>query len=136
MPTRINFNRRQVFSVLVGAVTVGGLLPGCFQGSAAGPVDPPVALEALRVTLEAWKREKPIDSLESGSPQVVAQDLDWLAGLKLVDYQVEGDGKENDVNLRVPVKLTLKTLQGKQVKKNVTYVIGTSPAVTVFRDFP
>ncbi|MGE3818231.1 MAG: hypothetical protein AB7I30_02240 [Isosphaeraceae bacterium] len=142
MPTRIEIKTQGFWTLTTirrstaTALLVLALAPGCSDQGAAGAVDPPVAREALRITLEAWKKGEPIDSLQAGSPSVVAQDLDWLAGLKLVSYEVEGEGKLNDVNLRVPVQLTLQTPQGKEVKKNVTYVVGTSPAVTVFRDFP
>ena len=46
-----------------------------------------------------------------------------------------GDGKSVEANLYVPVNLTLKMTNGKQVKKKVTYIVGTSPYLTVFRDF-
>ena len=88
------------------------------------------------MTLDHWKQGDSIDSLKSGSPSIIAQDFDWMAGSTLVAYEVDGGGKENDVNLRVPVKLTLKSAQGKETTKAVTYVIGTSPALTVFREFP
>ncbi len=71
--------------------------------------------------------------MKEGSPSIVAQDLDWLGGAKLVAFQVSGDGKPIEANLYVPVDLTLKMPNGKQVKKKATYVVGTSPYLTVFR---
>ena len=68
---------------------------------------------------------------------MVAQDFEWAQGAKLIDYQVVNDGKEEDANLRVQVKLTLSNLgkdKGKPVEKKAWYVVGTSPSVTVFRD--
>ena len=47
-----------------------------------------------------------------------------------------GDGKDDNANLRIPVKLTLRTPQGREIQKAVSYVVGTSPALTVFRDLP
>ena len=47
------------------------------------------------------------------------------------------DGKEEDDNLRVQVKLTLSNLgkdKGKPLEKKASYVVGTSPSVTVYRD--
>ena len=52
---------------------------------------------------------------------------------RLVAYTLDGDDKRVAENLFVPVKLTLKLKNGKQATKNVTYVIGTSPQVMVFR---
>ena len=59
-----------------------------------------------------------------------------MAGHQLVGYEVAGDGKDDDANLRIPVQLTLRTPQGQEVRKKVSYVVGTSPSLTVFRDFP
>jgi hypothetical protein len=60
-----------------------------------------------------------------------------MAGAKLVDYELLGDGKAQDANLRIQVKLTLSDPgqdKGKSTEKTVWYVVGTSPSVTVFRD--
>jgi hypothetical protein len=56
-----------------------------------------------------------------------------LGGAKLVDYELTGDGKSVEANLYVPVTLTLTSPKGKEVKKKVTYVVATSPYVSVFR---
>ena len=71
--------------------------------SPATPEDGPGELEEGR----------PIDALKSGSPPIVAQDFDWMAGHRLVSYEVKGDGKDDDANLRIPVDLTLRTTQGQ-----------------------
>ena len=113
------------------------LLSGCSESATtASAVDAPRALEVLKTALDAWKKGQAIDGLKSGSPPIVAQDFDWMGGAKLVGYEVDGEGSKNDVNLRVPVKLTLKPPQGPEIKKSVSYVVGTSPALTVFREFP
>jgi hypothetical protein len=106
---------------------------GCGGGLRLADVDPVAAREALEKTLDGWKKGDAPAALKSGTPSIVAQDLDWLAGAKLVDYRVSGDGKPMAANLHVPVTLTLKTAKGKEVKKNVTYIVGTSPYLTVFR---
>ena len=56
-----------------------------------------------------------------------------MTGKKLVDYEVIGEGKEVDANLIAQVKLTLED-KGSQIEKTVTYVVGTAPKLTVFRD--
>jgi hypothetical protein len=86
--------------------------------------------------MESWKKGDRIDALRSGSPPIVAQDFDWMGGHHLLAYEVTGDGKDDDANLRIPVRLTLRTPQGKELSKDVSYVVGTSPSLTVFRDFP
>ena len=68
---------------------------------------------------------------------MTVQDFDWAAGAKLIDYQLVDDGKAQDANLTVQVKLTLSDPakdKGKTTEKKVWYLVGTSPSVTVFRD--
>jgi hypothetical protein len=122
-------------SPLAGWVALATLLaPGCGESITASPVDPSTARAALKTTLDAWKADADPASLKSGSPAITAQDLDWITGAKLVEFKVEGDGNTIGSNLRVPVRLDVKTKDGKVVTKNVNYLVGTSPAVTVFRD--
>jgi hypothetical protein len=121
--------RRIVMSLAIAVA----LLPGCINSPAAGPVDPDRARKALETTLEGWKKGDAPAALSNSTPPITAQDLDWLGGAKLVDYTVTGDGKSIEANLYVPVTLTLKTAKGKEVKKKVTYIVGTSPYLTVFR---
>ena len=116
------------------AISAAFLATGCGESITAAPVDPSTARAALKSTLDAWKAGAEPASLKSGSPPITAQDLDWLTGAKLVDYRVEGEGTTVGSNLRVPVRLGLKTKDGKNVDKTVNYLVGTSPAVTVFRD--
>ncbi|MBX6312235.1 MAG: hypothetical protein IRY99_04850 [Isosphaeraceae bacterium] len=111
-------------------------LSGCSgEGQRAAAVDPPRAREALRTALESWKRGDKLESLKSASPPIIVQDFDWMAGLSLIRYEVTGDGKDDDANLRIPVTLTLQAQDGKEIQKKVRYVVGTSPSLTVFRDF-
>ncbi len=111
------------------------LLYGCGGGGGSpNPVDSDRAREYLKAVLDTWKKGESIDSLKTGSPAITAQDFDWLAGASLVDYEVAGEGTPIDANLRVPVKLTVRS-KGKETKKSVSYLVTTSPAVTVFRDF-
>jgi hypothetical protein len=118
---------------LLVVLTALATVAGCSQRPAS--VDADRAREALKLTLDGWKKGDTPASLKDGSPSITAQDLDWMTGAKLVDYQVTGEGKKVESNLYIPVKLTLKTKQGKEVKKDVSYIVGTSPIVTVFRNF-
>jgi hypothetical protein len=80
-----------------------------------------------------WKKGDTPDTLKGSTPAITAQDLDWLGGATLVDYEVTGDGKSVEANLYVPVTLTLTTAKGKEVTKKVTYIVSTSPYLSVFR---
>jgi hypothetical protein len=118
---------------LVLTLAAALLAAGCTGSSRATPVDTSRAREALKLALDGWKKGDSPSSLQLGTPPVTVQDTDWMTGARLVDYQVDGDGRPIEANLHVPVTLTLRTAQGKQVKKKVTYVVGTSPILTVFR---
>jgi hypothetical protein len=122
------------------AACVGLLATLFFAGcgySQAHAVDPSLARESLKNALEQWKKGEGPKSLESSATPMTIQDLDWAAGAKLIDYQLVDDGKAEDANLRVQVKLTLSNPdkdKGKAAEKKVWYIVGTSPSVTVFRD--
>jgi hypothetical protein len=111
------------------------LVLGCNEQERAAAVEPTKAREALVQALESWKRGELIETLKTAYPPIVAQDFDWMAGKKLAAYEVDGEGKNDDANLRIPVKLSLRTAAGQQATKRVSYVVGTSPVLTVFRDF-
>jgi hypothetical protein len=116
---------------VISLAIVVALLGGCSQR--VTPVDAERAREILKTTLDVWKKGDTPASLSNNIPAITAQDLDWLGGAKLVDYEVTGDGKSREANLHVPVTLTLKTAKGKEVKKKVTYIVATSPYLSVFR---
>lgn len=118
------------------ATLLGGMLAGCSsEGHPAPAVDAPKAREVVKTVLDGWKKGDSLDSLKSASPPITVQDLDWMGGSRLMSYEVVGEGTTDDANLRIPVKLTLQTPDGKEVKKNVSYVVGTGKALTMFREF-
>ncbi len=125
-------------SLWVVAATLGVLVvclfSGCSGPSRANPVDSSLARESLKAALDHWKKGEDPKSLESSSTPMVAKDFDWDSGAKLLDYQILDENVE-DTNLRVQVKITLSQ-EGKKktVDKKASYVVGTSPSVTVFRD--
>lgn len=125
---------------LVGAIRlalVGMVAFGCVGGCADNgvkTVDAPRARRALLATLETWKKGSPIGSLKDQTPSIVAQDMDWESGASLIKFDVLDEGKDGSVNLRIPVELTIQVKAGKEVKKKVKYMVGTSPSITVFRE--
>jgi hypothetical protein len=118
--------------VLVGVVTIGCVM-GCSENGVK-TVDADGARQALRSTLESWKKGLTIGSLKEQTPSIVAQDMDWETGATLVKFEVLDDGKDGSVNLRIPVELTIQDKTGKEVTKKVKYMVGTSPSITVFRE--
>ena len=135
MPTPIEtLGRRALLRRFCLAAALGGSwLSGCAGSGASYPVDPERARTTLRSALESWKRGDKIESLKAGSPPIVAQDFDWMAGARLDDYAVLDDGRAEDANLRVKVQLAVRPARGAAARKTVTYVVGTDPALTVFR---
>lgn len=109
------------------------LFMGCAGGYRNAPVEPDLARSTLNTALSAWKSGSTVDSLRAQSPEIVVQDTDWSKGAKLVDFEVLGAGEPVDANLVAKVELSLES-GGKPVSKTVTYVVGTSPVLTVFRD--
>lgn len=127
-------------SLLVVGVAIGILATlfttGCSGSGLNNPVDPPKAREALKTALESWKKGDAPKSLQASPTPMTVQDLDWMGGKKLVDYQILSDGESLDANLSIPVKLTLESdpAKKKPLEKKVYYLVSTTPATTVFRD--
>src|SRR5579862_6599468 len=93
---------------VLAALACALLVAGC-SVKTESPVDAPRAQEALKTVLDGWKDGKDPSSFASASPAITVQDMDWIAGAKLVGYQVAGDGRKAESSLFVPVKLTLRT---------------------------
>jgi hypothetical protein len=127
-----------VAACLIVLATV--FLPGCSNSNVAYAVDVPQARDALKIALDAWKNGETSKSLASSPTPMTVQDFEWETGAKLIDYQLVDDGRADGPNLRVQVKLTTtgEPVKGKKeskpTEKKASYVIGTSPRLTVFRD--
>lgn len=124
--TRFQSNAPRLLLAAIAAAVCG-----CSAG-VAHPVDPEAARVALKTTLDAWKEGKTPDSLQAGSPAIVAQDVEWSSGAKLLEYALVTD-KPADANLDARVTLTVSS-KGKTRKRDARYLVTTSPSVTVFRD--
>jgi hypothetical protein len=123
-----------VIAACLGAMLILAF-SGCSSGSAHA-VDQPRAREALKTALDHWKQGENPRSLSSSATPMTVQDLEWEGGAKLVDYQIMDDGQTADANLRVKVRLTTSGAKAgsKSTEKTVSYLVTTSPSVTVFRD--
>jgi hypothetical protein len=110
------------------------LLTSCAQTTLA-PVQTDVAEAALEAALDSWKEGKKPDDLNEEKPPIICQDVDWLAGAKLLSYSVQPDPEKKDSTMYAKVKLSLEAADGKKTEKNVTYMVGTDPKLTVFRAF-
>jgi hypothetical protein len=108
------------------------LLAGC--GHRNAPVNVDVAEDTLKTVLEKWQAGEKLEDLQDETPQIVVQDLDWSGGAKLTSFEILSDAQPMDANLYAKVKLKLRNKGDEDVEKTVTYCVGTSPVLTVFRD--
>jgi hypothetical protein len=131
--SKLNNSLRLPLVRCAAVFAVSILAMSCSNGRGV-PVDSSKARDAMRRTMESWKNGDAVDALQSRSPKIVVQDLDWLAGFKLVDFELIGDGTVRDTQFRYPVRLSLRDPDGKETTKQVAYVISTNPVITVFRE--
>lgn len=116
--------------------TLGGwllVLSAC-SGNPSYPVQADKAHETLDKVMSGWMLGQTIEDFKAADPTIVIQDVDWSGGSKLIAYEVLPDPKPVDDNLQAKVRLNLETKDGKKEEKTVTYLVGTAPVLTVFRD--
>jgi hypothetical protein len=115
------------------AVAVACLLAvGCGRSNA--PTDVPSAKAALTAALESWKAGQPPDSLRQRSPSIVMVDEAWQKGEKLESFENVAPETDDGVNLHCTVKLAINGERDVRRSEQVTYIVGTSPMITIFRD--
>ena len=107
---------------------------GCSLGTGPAAVRPELARETLITALTAWKDGSSIDALRAQSPEIVVQDPDWTAGKQLTDFALQGDGKSVGATLSIEAQLVLADASGETLTQRVWFLVGTDPALTVFRD--
>lgn len=106
-------------------------LVGCYGAPKAS--DRQIALESLEKTLDTWKAGGRAADLKNANPAIIAVDDDWERSVSLMGYQIQPNPFDDGVNLHYTVTLTLKNTQGREVKKEQVYIVGTNPVITVFR---
>jgi hypothetical protein len=125
------------FRKLRGAVPVFGVIvlmsAGCTRKIDNAPVAADKARDALQTALESWKKGEKIDTLQSARPPIYVIDTEWQSGVMLKDFKLVSDGEAKDAMLFCPVKLTIRDIDGREVQREVTYMISTAPNVTVSR---
>lgn len=107
---------------------------GCGRYSAEKHrVEAPTARSTLEQVLDSWRQGASLESWQEKSPQVVVQDMEWRSGAQLHSFEILGEGEAIDANLHCQVKLSLMDPKKGRTEKTVTYLVGTSPVITVFR---
>lgn len=121
--------------MLIALLVVVSCAIGC-QAKKAAAVEEDIAMNSLKTTLDAWQNGKSKEELSVDDRPIVAQDLDWTNGKKLKSYKVLKQTRR-DANLIVDVQLEIideTSGSARQSSVEATYVVGTSPEITVFRD--
>ncbi len=128
---------RPSLSAACGWLAVAALLAaaaGCGSANARSlSLDPVLAKQSLTTFLETWKQGKDLGALKAQTPSIVAGDEAWSAGSKLVAYKISGHEFNDGANLHLTVELLLSSKKKKAGKTTVTYIVGTSPVITIFR---
>lgn len=125
-------NFRPVFHLSsLAAMLLGFAISGCQQSARDLALDEAQAREACKTALEAWQAAKKPEDLK---PDIIASDYAWNAGSELVSFEFLPGESSDGTNLHIPVQLTLKDGKGRESSSTATYVVGTSPVVTVIRD--
>jgi hypothetical protein len=121
----------------LAAATLAVLLAVCGCGRGYSPEAHRVDSEQARSTLESvltgWQLGDTPQTWRQREPQVVIQDLDWTAGRKLEEFEMLDEGEAIDANLYCRVRLKLLDPQQGEIEQTVTYLVTTSPNLTVFR---
>lgn len=127
---------RVACSLLSIAITACLVIPmmsfsGCGYSAQDLSLDQDGARTACQTFLMSWQDGATSKSLEPG---LIGTDEAWSAGKKLVSFELLPDETNDGTNLHIPVRLKLADTAGKESQADVTYCVGTSPVVTVFRD--
>ncbi|MBW3599180.1 MAG: hypothetical protein KY475_18155 [Planctomycetes bacterium] len=122
-----HLSRRRWLVLAASLVLVFGCGP-----PAAPSLDEAVARSSLSTFLEAWKRGERPESLREQSPTIIAGAPEWSAGMRLVSYRLLAPVTIDGSNLHAPVEIELEDGAGARSKHDVLYIVGTSPAITIF----
>ena len=108
------------------------LIAGC--GHRSPSLDSNLARSSLERAMEQWKSGGDQTGLNTGSEPIVMNDVDWRSGAQLVSYKILDQGEDMGANLHATLELVVKEKQKKPRKQKITYIVGTSPVVTIFRN--
>ncbi len=107
---------------------------GCGRGAVRLSLDREVAHQSLLTFLESWKQGERPEGLKQRSPAIVAGDWAWESGQRIISYRIVGDPTDDGANLHSTVEVTTEGARGRRKKEQITYIVGTSPVITIFRN--
>ncbi len=123
----IDINWRTGLTILVLTL----VMPlGCRQR--AQQSEPELARETLRRALDAWQKGESPDALQKQS-SITAVDPQWQAGVRLLQYEIIGDGNSSGFDWQCQVRLSLQDNGGNSSQVKAGYTISTAPALVIVR---
>ena len=100
-------------------------LCGCSQETPSHALDQDLARASIQKAMQAWVEGKTPKDL---SPEIVVGDQSWEQGKKLLSFEIVSTEETSDgSNLHIPVKQKFESSESE-----VTYIVGTSPVITIF----
>ncbi len=105
------------------------LLSGCGGEAAPYALDQDLARKSVQKAMQAWVEGKQPKELQ---PEIVVGDQAWEKGRRLVEFEVLSKEETTDgSNLHIRVLRTFDD-NGIKSKSRVTYIVGTTPVITIF----
>lgn len=104
-----------------------GLLSGCGSEAKSYPLDKELARTSVKTAMQAWVDGKQPSDLK---PDIIVGDAAWEQGKKLVSFEILPEEFSDGSNLHVTV--SRKFDGGAKSESRVTYIVGTSPVITIF----
>lgn len=111
------------------------LIAGCArapESAAKLRYNPDQAQAALVTAFDAWKKGE-ARSLAQRNPPIRFNDDDFLAGLRLSDYEIEEPDREIEMHKDVEVILSLRDARGMVIRREAHYQVATRPGLAVLR---
>lgn len=134
---RVRMNFQSLAKLLKRAQFYGlmclALVTGCGDDGGT-PVKIEVAQQILASVMEGWHDGKTPEDFGHETPAIVVHEMEWSNGAELLDFQIINDDQPTGPNLVATVKLKLKSAEGKVTEKTATYIVGTSPTLTIYRN--
>ncbi len=100
--------------------------------SAAQPAAPGEASDLLRQALEAWKQGERPDAFQERT-EITAVERRWKQGVRLLAYDIQGEGRMHGFDWQGQVRLSLQDPLGKKMHERAIYNVSTAPARVVVR---
>jgi hypothetical protein len=99
----------------------------------AQPAIPEQARDALRLALDAWKQGERPEAFQERTA-ITAVERRWTQGVRLLAYDIQGEGRRHGFDWQGRVYLSLQDSRGKKLHERAIYNVSTSPARVVVRN--